>query len=138
MIENNKERCLAQLEKSIDNFLQGNCDEQEHNIMTLLSKIIVVEKETATANILFNMLKENYFQSDSATVDFVNKLYVFDVKILDVYMNIYLEQLYASETNDAEINKDLQEMSQLLKKINPDLCTILEQKKLSYKKDIAL
>ncbi len=138
MIENNKERCLAQLEKSIDNFLQGNCDEQERNIMTLLSKIIVVEKETATANILFNMLKENYFQSDSATVDFVNKLYVFDVKILDVYMNIYLEQLYASETNDAEINKDLQEMSQLLKKINPDLCTILEQKKLSYKKDIAL
>ncbi len=138
MIENNKERCLAQLEKSIDNFLQGNCDEQERNIMTLLSKIIVVEKETATANILFNMLKENYFQSDSATVDFVNKLYVFDVKILDVYMNIYLEQLYASETNDAEINKDLQEMLQLLKKINPDLCTILEQKKLSYKKDIAL
>lgn len=133
MTEDAKENIMTKLEKSIENFLQGTANNQEHNVMELLAKIIVVEKETATATILFNMLKENYFQSDSATVNFVNKLYEFDKEILDVYMNIYLEQLYSGETNNEEITKDLKEMLQLLNQIDPNLCKILEQKNQSYK-----
>lgn len=133
MTEDTKENIMAKLEKSIENFLQGTANNQERNVMELLAKIIVVEKETATATILFNMLKENYFQSDSATVNFVNKLYEFDKEILDVYMNIYLEQLYSGETNNEEITKDLKEMFQLLNQIDPNLCGILEQKNQSYK-----
>lgn len=138
MTEDTKENVLAQLDKSIEKFLQGDLDNNECNVMELLSKIIVVEKETATATILFNMLKENYFESDSATVNFVNKLYEFDEDILDIYMNIYLEQLYEGETNSEEITKDLQDMLQLFNKIDPKLCAILEQKNQSYKKDSEL
>lgn len=132
MTEDAKENIMTKLEKSIENFLQGTANNQEHNVMELLAKIIVVEKETATATILFNMLKENYFQSDSATVNFVNKLYEFDKEILDVYMNIYLEQLYSGETSSEEITKDLKEMLQLLNQIDPHLCKVLEQKNQSY------
>lgn len=133
MSEDSKELCLKKLDKTINNFLQGTCDEQDSNIIALLEKIIVVEKETATSNILFNMLKENYFQSDSATINFVNKMYEFDVETLSSYMDIYLEQLYEGETNEEEITEDLQEMYSLLKQINPLLCNIFEHKKLSYK-----
>lgn len=132
MSEDSKELCLKKLDKTINNFLQGTCDEQDSNIIALLEKIIVVEKETATSNILFNMLKENYFQSDSATINFVNKMYEFDVETLSSYMNIYLEQLYEGETNEEEITEDLQEMYSLLKQINPLLCNIFEHKKLLY------
>lgn len=133
MSEDSKELCLEKLDKTINSFLQGTCDEQDSNIIALLGKIIVVEKETATSNILFNMLKENYFQSDSATINFVNKMYEFDVETLSSYMNIYLEQLYEGETNEEEINEDLKEMLGLFKRINPVLCNIFEHKKLSYK-----
>lgn len=132
MSEDSKELCLEKLDKTINNFLQGTCDVQDSNIIALLEKIIVVEKETATSNILFNMLKENYFQSDSATINFVNKMYEFDVETLSSYMDIYLEQLYEGETNEEEITEDLQEMYSLLKQINPLLCNIFEHKKLLY------
>ncbi len=133
MNEDSKELCLERLDKTINNFLQGTCDDKDSNIIALLEKIIVVEKETATANILFNMLKENYFQSDSATINFVNKMYEFDTETLSSYMNIYLEQLYEGETKEEEIAEDLQEMFILLRQINPTLCDIFEHKRLSYK-----
>lgn len=133
MNKDSKELCLERLDKTINNFLQGTCDEKDSNIIALLEKIIVVEKETATANILFNMLKENYFQSDSATSNFVNKMYEFDTETLSSYMNIYLEQLYEGETKEKEITEDLQKMLSLLKQINPILCDIFEHKRLSYK-----
>lgn len=133
MNKDSKELCLERLDKTINNFLQGTCDKKDSNIIALLEKIIVVEKETATANILFNMLKENYFQSDSATSNFVNKMYEFDTETLSSYMNIYLEQLYEGETKEKEITEDLQKMLSLLKQINPILCDIFEHKRLSYK-----
>lgn len=124
----NKVACLEKLKETSNNFLNNTCNEKDTNIINLLREIIVVEKETISAEKLFNQLKENYFENDDSTSMFVNKLYNYDYKTISDYLDIYLEQAYENEINENYINEKIYKITDILKNIDPELVILLEEK----------
>ena len=120
--------CMDKLEKLSNDFLINNLDEKESNIVNLLSEIIVVEKETISAEKLFNQLKENYFESDDATALFINKLYDYDTDTINEYLDIYIEEAYEDELTENDINNKISRITDLVRNINPELVILLEEK----------
>lgn len=123
---------IEKLNNTIDKFKTNNCEQNDMIIIELLKGITVVEKESASGEVIFYLLKGNYFQSDLATAQFVNNLYIYDVVTLNTYFDIYLEQVYENElTQDAIVN-NINYMRSLITKINSDLLSIFNEKLASY------
>jgi len=127
------QECMEKLERLSNNFLAGQLDEKEKNIVNLLSEIIVVEKETICAEKLFNQLKESYLESDEATALFINKLYEYDVDAISEYLDIYIEQAYEDELTDDDINNKISTITNLIRNIKPELVVLLEEKLTNMK-----
>lgn len=124
----NKKTCLERLEQTSTNFLTDNLTDDDKNIIDLLSEIIVVEKETISADRLFNQLKENYFESDDATITFIDNLYDYNIDTLSDYLDIYIEQAYENEMDENYINEKIYRITDILRRIKPELVILLEQK----------
>lgn len=125
---NNIKECMDKLERLSDDFLIDSCDEVETNIINLLNEIIVVEKETISSEKLFNQLKENYFESDESTALFINKLYDYDIDTISEYLDIYIEEAYAGELTENDINEKIYKLTDLMRQIKPELVILLEEK----------
>lgn len=130
---NNIKECMDKLERLSDNFLVGSLDEVEANIINLLNEIIVVEKETISAEKIFNQLKENYFESDEATASFINKLYDYDIDTISEYLDIYIEEAYEDELTETDINNRIYKITDIVRQIKPELVILLEEKLTNVK-----
>lgn len=126
--ENMKDKCLELLNKLSTSFLSNELNEKEDSIIKLLKEIIVVEKETVSGEKLFNQLKENYFESDEQTINFINGLFNYNVDTINLYIDIYLEQAYNNEMNDNDINNKILNINNILLSINPEFVLLLENK----------
>ncbi len=124
----NKESCLKKLESTSNNFLNDTCSDKDKNILDLLKEIIVVEKETISGENIYNQLKENYFENDDSTSNFVNNLYNYDLNTISDYLDIYMEQAYENEMDENYINEKIYNITTILKNINPELVILLEEK----------
>lgn len=124
----NKKICIEKLDKTTNNFLNNICSDIDNNIINLLKEIIVVEKETISGEKLFNQLKENYFENDEATSNFVNNLYNYDLNTISDYLDIYIEQAYENEMDENYINEKIYTITNILRNINPELVILLEEK----------
>jgi len=131
----NKRICLKKLEETSNNFLNDKCSELDKNIINLLKEIIVVEKETISSEKLFNQLKENYFENDEATINFVNNLYNYDLNTISDYLDIYIEQAYENEMDENYINEKIYTITSILRNINPELVILLEEKLTNLQKN---
>ncbi len=126
--ENMKDKCLELLNKLSTSFLSNELNEKEDSIIKLLKEIIVVEKETVSGEKIFNQLKENYFESDEQTINFINGLFNYNVDTINLYIDIYLEQAYNNEMNDNDINNKILNINNILLSINPEFVLLLENK----------
>lgn len=124
----NKNSCLEKLQETSNNFLNNKCNDRDTNIINLLKEIIVVEKETISAENLFNQLKENYFENDVTTSNFVNNLYNYDLKTISDYLDIYMEQAYENEIDENYINEKIYKITDILRNIDSELVILLEEK----------
>ena len=131
---NNKKICLEKLEETSNNFLNDKCTDLDSNIVDLLKEIIVVEKETISSEKIFNQLKENYFENDDATSNFVNNLYNYDLNTISDYLDIYMEQAYENEMDENYINEKIYTITSILKRINSELIILLEEKLTNLQK----
>lgn len=131
----NKRICLKKLDETSNNFLNDKCSELDKNIINLLKEIIVVEKETISSEKLFNQLKENYFENDEATINFVNNLYNYDLNTISDYLDIYIEQAYENEMDENYINEKIYTITSILRNINPELVILLEEKLTNLQKN---
>lgn len=122
------ERSLTNLNETSRKFLTDNCAENDLIMVDLLKGITIVEKETVSAQLLFNQLKENYFQTDLVTAKFINNLYMYDFDTMGNYFDIYLEQVYSSEVDEAGVKKKINDMKVLLEAVDDHLVTLFEQK----------
>ena len=127
------QECIEKLEKLSKDFLADTLDEKETNIVSLLSEIIVVEKESICAERIISQLKESYFESDEATALFINKLYDYDVDTISEYLDIYIEQAYEDELTDDDINNKINTITNLIRNIKPELVILLEEKLTNMK-----
>ena len=132
---NNKKICLEKLEETSNNFLNDKCTDLDRNIVDLLKEIIVVEKETISSEKIFNQLKENYFENDDATSNFVNNLYNYDLNTISDYLDIYMEQAYENEMDENYINEKIYTITSILKRINSELIILLEEKLTNLQKN---
>lgn len=132
---NNKKICLEKLEETSNNFLNDKCNDLDRNIVDLLKEIIVVEKETISSEKIFNQLKENYFENDDATSNFVNNLYNYDLNTISDYLDIYMEQAYENEMDENYINEKIYTITSILKRINSELIILLEEKLTNLQKN---
>lgn len=123
-----KDICMSNLEKTAQNFLNDSLDEQDKKIVELLKGVIVIEKETITSERLYNQLKENYLGTDEQTIEFVNKLYMFDFDILCELINMIVDELNNENLTQEEINYKVDELIPILDSINPELSNILSKK----------
>lgn len=126
--ENMKDKCLELLNKLSTSFLSNELNEKEDSIIKLLKEIIVVEKETVSGEKIFNQLKENYFESDEQTINFINGLFNYNIDTINLYIDIYLEQAYNNEMNDNDINNKILNINNILLSINPEFVLLLENK----------
>lgn len=126
--ENMKDKCLELLNKLSTSFLNNELNEKEDSIIKLLKEIIVVEKETVSGEKIFNQLKENYFESDEQTINFINGLFNYNIDTINLYIDIYLEQAYNNEMNDNDINNKILNINNILLSINPEFVLLLENK----------
>ena len=95
----------------------------------------VVEKETISSEKIFNQLKENYFENDDATSNFVNNLYNYDLNTISDYLDIYMEQAYENEMDENYINEKIYTITSILKRINSELIILLEEKLTNLQKN---
>lgn len=123
-----KDKCMSNLEKTTQNFLNNCLDEQDKKIVELLNGVIVIEKETITSERLYNQLKENYLGTDEQTIEFVNKLYMFDFDTICELINMTVDELNNENLSQEEINYKVNELISTLDSINPELSNILRQK----------
>lgn len=123
-----KDKCLELLNKLSTSFLSNELNEKEDSIIKLLKEIIVVEKETVSGEKIFNQLKENYFESDEQTINFINGLFNYNIDTINLYIDIYLEQAYNNEMNDNDINNKILNINNILLSINPEFVLLLENK----------
>ena len=123
-----KEKSLKKLQATVDNYLNDKCNDNDNHIIALLREIMVVEKEYISGEILFNQLKESYFDSDDAASSFIEKLYDYDTEALETYIDIYLERAYEDEMDDTNINDKIIKLNNLLISINPELTILLDKK----------
>ena len=122
-----KDTCMSNLEKTTHNFLNDCLDEQDKKIVELLKGVIVIEKETITSERLYNQLKENYLDSDEQTIDFVNKLYMFDYDTICELLAMIVDELNNENLSQEEINNKLNELIPTLESINPELINKLKE-----------
>lgn len=120
--------CKDNLDTIINDFKHDNLDDKDKIFIELLAGITIVEKESADADKIFNMLKINYFQSDLMTAHFVNGLYSHDDKILDEYLNIYLEQVIENELTQNDIQNKINYIKNIFQIIKPDLLESIDNK----------
>lgn len=123
-----KEKCLDKLNELSNNFLNNTMNDTEKNFIALLKEIIVVEKETISADRLFNQLKGSYFESDELTCNFINGLYNLDVDSIKTYIDIYVEQAYEGEMTDNDVNEKINNLNNILVSINPEYVALIETK----------
>ena len=123
-----KEKCLEKLQTTVDNYLNDNLSEIDKHIVSLLREIMVVEKEYISGEIVFNQLKESYFDTDEVTANFVDKLYELDKDALETYIDIYLEKTYEDEMKDTDTNDNVIKLNNLLISINPELALLVDKK----------
>ena len=120
--------CMSNLEKTTNNFLNDCLDEQDKKIVELLKGVIVIEKETITSERLYNQLKENYLGTDEQTIEFVNKLYMFDFDTICELINMIVDELNNENMTQEEINNKVNELIPTLNSINLELVNILNEK----------
>ena len=120
--------CKGNLDTIINDFKYDNLDDKDKIFIELLAGITIVEKESADADKIFNMLKINYFQSDLMTARFVNGLYSHDDKILDEYLDIYLEQVIENEVTQNDIQNKINYIKNIFQIIKPNLLESIDNK----------
>ena len=123
-----KEKSLEKLQATVDNYLSDNLNELDKHIISLLKEIMVVEKEYISGEIIFNQLKESYFDTDEVTANFVDKLYNLENEALETYIDIYLEETYEDEMKDTDTNDKIIKLNNLLIEINPELTVLVDKK----------
>ncbi len=123
-----KEKSLEKLQATVDNYLNDNLNELDKHIISLLKEIMVVEKEYISGEIIFNQLKESYFDTDEVTANFVDKLYNLENEALETYIDIYLEETYEDEMKDTDTNDKIIKLNNLLIEINPELTVLVDKK----------
>jgi len=101
-------------------------------IIELLKGIAVLEKETATGDIIFNLLKENYFSNELLTANFIDNLYKYEESTLSTYFDIYLEQVYENIITPEEITNYVNNMRGLITQINSNLVSVFNEKLSNY------
>jgi len=122
-----KDICMSNLEKTAQNFLNDCLDEQDKKIVELLKGVIVIEKETITSERLYNQLKENYLGADEQTIEFVNKLYMFDFDTICELLNMIVDELNNENLTQEEIDNKVNELIPTLNSINPELVNKLKE-----------
>jgi len=120
--------CKGNLDTIINDFKYDNLDDKDKIFIELLAGITIVEKESADADKIFNMLKINYFQNDLMTAHFVNGLYSHDNKILDEYLDIYIEQVIENELTQNDIQSKINYIKNIFQIIKPDLLESIDNK----------
>jgi len=118
---------MSNLEKTAQNFLNDCLDEQDKKIVELLKGVIVIEKETITSERLYNQLKENYLGADEQTIEFVNKLYMFDFDTICELLNMIVDELNNENLTQEEIDNKVNELIPTLNSINPELVNKLKE-----------
>ena len=121
-----KDICMSNLEKTTQNFLNDTLDSQDEKIVELLKGVIVIEKETITSERLYNQLKENYLDSDEQTIEFVNKLYMFDNDTIRELLGMIVDELNNENLTQEEIDIKVNELIPTLNSINPELVNKLK------------
>ena len=122
-----KDICMSNLERTTQNFLNDTLDSQDKKIVELLKGVIVIEKETITSERLYNQLKENYLDSDEQTIDFVNKLYMFDNDTICELLGMIVDELNNENLTQEEIDSKVNELIPTLNSINPELVNKLKE-----------
>ena len=122
-----KETCMSNLERTTQNFLNDTLDSRDEKIVELLKGVIVIEKETITSERLYNQLKENYLDSDEQTIDFVNKLYMFDNDTICELLGMIVDELNNENLTQEEIDSKVNELIPTLNSINPELVNKLKE-----------
>lgn len=120
--------CKGNLDTIINDFKYDNLDDKDKIFIKLLAGITIVEKDSADADKIFNMLKINYFQNDLMTAHFVNGLYSHDDKILDEYLDIYIEQVIENEITQNDIQSKINYIKNIFQIIKPDLLESIDNK----------
>lgn len=128
----------SKLEESVEHFHNDSLTDLDNFILKLLGEIIVVEKSSATPTVLYNQLKENYFHNDLATSDFLCRLYDYDINALDIYLDIYLEQVFEDDIENTKTTQKLNNMRTFLQNISDNLLVVFNQKIQNYIGDFKL
>ena len=123
---------IEKLNKTINNYKNSTCDMNDTIIIELLKGIAVLEKETATGDIIFNLLKENYFSNELLTANFIDNLYKYEESTLSTYFDIYLEQVYENIITPEEITNYVNNMRGLITQINSNLVSVFNEKLSNY------
>lgn len=123
---------LNMLKDTLNRFEKDILNDNDKVILELLNNIIVVEKETATPEVVFMQLKESYFQSDLVTANFIQNMYGHDAKTLETYLDICLEQASENALDIEDFNEKVSSIRDLLKKISPDILEQFDKKVVQY------
>jgi hypothetical protein len=111
--------CSNILNKALNDYF----NEKGSDLITLLKGIVVVEPSTATPDSIINQLKESYYPSELDSYHFVMGLYNHDKKTMAEYIDIISELVLTDE-----MDKDIDDISALIKRITPELEPVLTNK----------
>lgn len=124
--------CYKVLEKFVNNFKNNSMDDRDICLYEFLKEIIVVEESTISSEVLFNQLKENYFQTDLATSLFIIKLYTKKEDTIFEYLDIYLEQNVENSIDFEDMKKNNDKMRNFLINKFPNLIDEFDHKAAKY------
>lgn len=124
--------CYIVLDRFVNNFKNNSMDDRDICLYEFLKEIIVVEKSTISSEVLFNQLKENYFQTDLATSLFIIKLYTKKQDTIFEYFDIYLEQNVENSIDYEDMKKNKEKMRNFLINKFPNLIDEFDYKAAKY------